>query len=133
MGNEVQEMVSTEKKKTRLSIISLSLGIVGVLLGFCFGVGIILAIPALALGIIVLVKKKNGKKMAIAGCSLGAIGILISLVSGAIFLTQPSMTDAEYAQFISDKTYAIVDAYGYGVAPATDDLTDENKEKAMES
>ena len=67
-----------EKIKRGLAIVSLCLGIVGLILSFCFGAGIILAAPALFTGIIALAKKNDGKGLAITGIILAVISIIIS-------------------------------------------------------
>ena len=65
------------KKKNAIGILSLILGIAGLLLS-CVIVGIVPAIAAVVLGIIGIVKN-NGKGQSIAGIVCGIIGILIFL------------------------------------------------------
>ena len=65
------------KKKNTIGILSLILGIAGLLLS-CVIVGIVPAIAAVVLGIIGIVKN-NGKGQSIAGIVCGIIGILIFL------------------------------------------------------
>lgn len=69
-----------EEKKT-LSIVSLVLGIVGLLFSCCCCLGVPFDIAAIVTGI--LAKKKNipGQGMALAGIILGAVGIVIYIIT----------------------------------------------------
>lgn len=69
----------TPKKTSVLAIISLVLGIVGLLLA-CFTFGGILGIIGLILGIIALIKKQEGKVLAVIGVILNSIAIIIMVV-----------------------------------------------------
>lgn len=78
-----------EQKQT-LSIVSLVLGIVGLLFSCCCCAGIPFDIAAIVVGI--LAKKKNvpGQGMALAGIILGAVGIVIYIITVIINLATGS-------------------------------------------
>lgn len=61
-----------------ISIASMVLGIISLVLCCCFGFNLILAIPALIMGIIALVKRYEGKGMALAGVILSSIATLLT-------------------------------------------------------
>lgn len=68
------------KESKGFAIASLVLGIIG-LLCCCFGwIGMIFQVLALVFGIIVLVKKKAGRGMAIAGIICGGIGLVVAII-----------------------------------------------------
>lgn len=71
------------------AIASLVLSILSLILCCCWGFNLVLAIPALILGIVALVKRYKGKGMAISGIIISSVSILITgmmLVSyGPIF------------------------------------------------
>lgn len=84
--NNVPVQESAPKKGKAFNIVSMILGIISVL--FCCGfwggfLGLLISVPAVALGIVGLAKKAPLKGMAIAGIICGAIGILISICGGA--------------------------------------------------
>lgn len=78
-----------EQKQT-LSIVSLVLGIVGLLFSCCCCAGVPFDIAAIVVGI--LAKKKNvpGQGMALAGIILGAVGIVIYIITVIINLATGS-------------------------------------------
>lgn len=80
-----ENQVNNGVPKKGLAIASLSVSIVALFLSFCFGFGFILALPALALGIIAIVKKQGA--MAIIGTSLSALALIVSILIGAFFVT----------------------------------------------
>ena len=61
-----------------LALTSMVLGILGIVLSFCLGFGVIFAIPGLIISIIGLVKKQGG--MAIAGLVLSIIALAIDFI-----------------------------------------------------
>lgn len=77
-------MADTKAKKNQkqmgkgMAIASMVCGIVSLVLFWSWCLAIICAIVALVLGIIALVKKADGKGMAIAGVVTGGCGLLIS-------------------------------------------------------
>lgn len=109
MENEVQGIVSTEKKKKGLAIASLCLGIVGMLLG-CILLGILLALPALILGIIAL-KKHQSKPLSILGIVSGSIGIVISLIMIFTAMNLHTPKEKEYLLGASEDLFKI----GYAI------------------
>lgn len=84
--------MSEKDQKITMAVFSLVFGILG-LISVCIVVGFPLSIIGLVLGIIVLVKKKGGKEIAIAGIILSAIGFLLFFV----LLTGASHTSTDVA------------------------------------
>jgi len=82
-----------------LAIASFTLGIIGFLFSFAFGIGLIPSILAVILGIVPLIGKgKTGKPMAITGIILGTLGGLISygwIEIGKEFVKYPEKTIEE--------------------------------------
>ncbi len=74
-----------EGRHTGFAIASLILGILSLILCCCVGFNFILAIPALILGIVTLVKHYNGKGMAIAGIIISSIAMIITGMYLAIY------------------------------------------------
>lgn len=89
-------------QKATMAIFSLVFGILG-LIGVCMIVGFPLCIVGLILGIIVLVKKKDGKGLAIAGISLSVIGILLFFVI-AVSISSKSTDVAPETATIQEET-----------------------------
>ena len=99
-----QPLVSAAPPETLgLAIASLVLGIIG-LLSSCIAVGGVLAIIALILGILALSKISRqprtykGKGMALAGTIMGAVGIVIALISLILILASFRIA----AEFLKD-------------------------------
>ena len=90
-----------------LALTSMVLGILGIVLSFCLGFGILLAIPGLIFGIIGLVKKQGG--MAIAGLILSIIALAISFVivkpadTNQMTNQQTTSTTTQQSQTAEDK------------------------------
>lgn len=78
--------VNAEKQESKaMAITGLVLSIIA-FLGICFCIGLPLGIAGLIICIIVLVKKKGGKGMAIAGTILSGLTVVISSVTLAMFV-----------------------------------------------
>lgn len=75
----------SQSPKKGLAITGLSLGIAGLVLAFVVGTGLPVAIAAVVISTIVLVKRRPGKGMAIAGAILGGLGIIISIIAIIVF------------------------------------------------
>ena len=75
----------SQSPKKGLAITGLSLGIAGLVLAFVIGTGLPVAIAAVVISTIVLVKRRPGKGMAIAGAILGGLGIIISIIAIIVF------------------------------------------------
>ena len=68
-----------EHKKDGKAIMSLVLGILGILFCWCVGVDTILCLIGLIIGIVSLAKTGQGSRMAIAGVITSAIGVVLSV------------------------------------------------------
>lgn len=75
----------SQSPKKGLAITGLSLGIAGLVLAFVVGTGLPVAIAAVVISTIVLVKRRPGKGMAITGAILGGLGIIISIIAIIVF------------------------------------------------
>lgn len=84
----VQNIIQkTEEGSTVLAVVSLVLGILGILISCCLGgLCLLFSIPATICSIISIVKKQGGRGMAIAGLIMGIIGDLIGIVLLLILL-----------------------------------------------
>ena len=71
-----------ESSSKNLALASLILGVIGILTGWLFGLGIVLGLVAVVLGGLVLMKHKAGKNLAIAGLATG----LLAIIAGVVFL-----------------------------------------------
>lgn len=105
-----------EKKESKvLAILSLIFGIIGIICCCLTYFGMIIAAVGIILGIIVLVKKKPGKGLAIAGIICGGVGFLLALVvlvigtstinsNGGMYTYNGYSTNdpAEFIQYIMD-------------------------------
>lgn len=68
-----------QSEKKGMAIASMILGIIGLLLSVV-GIGLFPAIAALILGIIVIVKKRFGRRMAITGIAAATVGIALVII-----------------------------------------------------
>lgn len=76
-----------EEGSTVLAVVSLVLGILGIITGCCLGgLCLLFSIPATICSVISIVKKQGGRGMAIAGLIMGIIGDLIGIVLLLILL-----------------------------------------------
>lgn len=66
-------------KKDGKAIMSLVLGILGILFCWCVGVDTVMCLIGLITGIVSLVKTEQGSRMALAGVITSAIGFVLSL------------------------------------------------------
>lgn len=77
---------STPSKGNNLAVASLVLGILSVVFFFVFYIAFILAVIGLIVGIVSVAQHRDGKSMAVAGIIISAIGLLISIVIGFLFI-----------------------------------------------
>lgn len=68
------------KKNNNLAVTSLVLGIMSLMLCWLFVCPIILGLIGIVIGIISLIKKRDGAKLAIAGTILSVIGLLLGIL-----------------------------------------------------
>ena len=97
-----------------LAIASMVLGILGIVLSFCMGFGIILAIPGLIISIVALIKKQGG--MAIAGLILSIIALAISCFTSFIIFKPADTTQT-------------TNQPGSAITPKATETRDKNNQK----
>lgn len=68
---------NSENKNSALSIVSLVMGIISIVLGCCYGVGFLFAIPGLVCGIIA--KRRGEGGLATAGIVCSIVGMVIAI------------------------------------------------------
>lgn len=97
------------------AVAALVLGIISVVGDCCYGLGLLLGIPALVFGILSLVRaKKRGtgiNGMAIAGVVLGGVSIIL----GALFLLSIYLNRGEIANYVR-QYLQIMKENGYGTS-----------------
>lgn len=108
-------VVKKNNEKIAVAVISMILGILSILC--CCWIGmfdLILAIPAVILGILTVTKKWAGKGMAIAGIICGGIGILLCVALIIIALIGGGLEEAASNQGVQDLLEEFMEGYNEG-------------------
>lgn len=92
-----------KQSTSAMSILSLILGILSLIL-CCIGFGGIFGIVGFILGLIVLITKKPGKGLAIAGIITSIIGMILSLMIVAGIVSDPLKSSNSTATKVSETT-----------------------------
>jgi hypothetical protein len=104
--------MDTKNERKAMAIVGLVLSIIA-FIGICFCIGLPFGIAGLIICIIVLVKGKGGKGMAIAGTVLSGLSVLISSVTIAMFI--PVYQDM--SKFVTEMPEVIEDYQEDGSLP----------------
>lgn len=117
-----------QPEKNGMAVASMVLGIAGLVL-FCVGIGIIPAIVALILGILVIIRKESGRGMAIAGIATATIGITLAIVV-LIIATANSRTEESVKKGTIES--GMTSGVGQSETPKSEEL-DTHEDKTSES
>lgn len=112
-----------KQSTSAMSILSLILGILSLIL-CCVGFGGILGIAGFILGLIVLITKKPGKGLAIAGIITSIIGMILSLMIVAGLVSNPMNTSSSNTKKISETTAAQVRETTKGTPESSAEVTE---------
>lgn len=96
-------------------------------LACCFPWGtLVLSLIGLILGIVSLVKKCQGKGMAVAGTILSGVSLLIAIVIVVLAIVGVNIMNSAYEEGVYDELYEYNEMYDY------EDMTDEEYQELYE-